>query len=135
MGQFCSRRAHSIILIQEQQPIIEVNIDDDDWDVIPLGRRNIRFIRAVKRIRNLLALRLLHSRFGSWLNTTASRAANKQRIRRTIAQLYSVLPRTALRGTAIIFNHLQRRGGKLFYKDARASFAAEARFRQAAIRR
>ena len=120
MGNFCARRravnqidVNGLIAIEADEP----------WIVIPHainqaqpneGRH--RFIKSVRRIVRLLFLRRVHSRLGSWLNTAASRQPHNASTRRIIAHMYATWPRTILRNTARIFEHLQRQRGVLVYR-------------------
>ena len=72
------------------------------------------FRRLVIRVRNLLALRVLWSRCGAWLNVTANRVSNS---RHRVASLRSYLSTGPLRGKAILFDHLVRVKGVLKHKN------------------
>jgi hypothetical protein len=70
-----------------------------------------RFRRAIKKVKNLLALRILWSRLGGWLNVSAFRHHPS---RRSVAWTFAYLGKI-VRPVAPLFNHLVRRRGRLQY--------------------
>ena len=129
MMSSCCKRRHNT------SPHVPVDdLFDDEWDVITVPshaavelpqhvvnnstRSTVPHLReTVKRIIKLLMLRKIHSRIGSWLNTSMSRTEQARATRKTLATLYATWPRTVLRRTACIFDHLERRRGILQYKS------------------
>ncbi len=70
-----------------------------------------RFQRAIKRVKNLLALRKLWSRLGAWLNVSSFR---QHPSRKSVAWTFAYLGKI-VRPVAPLFNHLVRRRGRLQY--------------------
>jgi len=70
-----------------------------------------RFRRAIKKVKNLLALRILWSRLGGWLNVSSFRHHPS---RRSVAWTFAYLGKI-VRPVAPLFNHLVRRRGRLQY--------------------
>ena len=70
-----------------------------------------RFQRAIKRVKNLLALRKLWSRLGAWLNVSSFR---QHPSRKAVAWTFAYLGKI-VRPVAPLFNHLVRRRGRLQY--------------------
>jgi len=103
----------------EQGVQAALDVEEQEWQVIPHEEntpRNIRFRAATRRVIKLLRLRKIFSRAGSYLNTAASRQAQNARIRRTMTEIFTSWPRTILKGTKVIFDHLERRRGELVYR-------------------
>ena len=95
--------------------------EDDQWLVIndiPNQEHpsRIRFRKTVRKIIKLLALRKIFSRAGSYLNTAMSRRQENARIRRVMTEIFTSCPRSILRGTKVIFDHLKRERGVLMYR-------------------
>ena len=100
--------------------------EDDIWhlvDNIPVidpvidqVPRNRRFIKAVRRIKTLLILRRIYARAGHYFDTANSRLPENTRLRMLMKSIFTTWPRTVLRRTAIIFNHVKRENGRLVYK-------------------
>jgi hypothetical protein len=81
-----------------------------------------RFQRAIKKVKNLLALRKLWSRLGGWLNVSAFRHHPS---RRSVAWTFAYLGKI-VRPVAPLFNHLVRRRGRLQYNHRFATPAWDA---------
>ena len=75
-----------------------------------------RFRRTVRKIVKLLAFRKIFSRAGSYLNTSMSRRPQNAHIRRVMTEIFTSWPTTILKGTKVIFDHLERRRGVLVYR-------------------
>jgi hypothetical protein len=69
------------------------------------------FRRAIKKVKNLLVLRILWSRLGAWLNVSSFRHHPS---RRSVAWTFAYLGKI-VRPVAPLFNHLVRRRGRLQY--------------------
>lgn len=117
MGNTCPRRHTNM----EQPQIAE----EEEWLVIPIVipepeqpvaiNPNRRFKNTVNKIKKLLILRKLFARAGSYLNTSGSRRAENARIRAVMSYIFTSWPRTVLRNTKPLFNHLRRERGQLVY--------------------
>ena len=100
----------------EQGVQAALDVEEQEWLVIPQEEntpRNIRFRAATRRVIKLLRLRMIFSRAGSY----PSRQPQNARIRRTMTEIFTSWPRTILRGTKVIFDHLERRRGALVYRQ------------------
>ena len=103
----------------EQGVQTEQDVEEQEWLVVPAEEnipRNIRFRSATRRIIELLRLRKIFSRAGSYLNTAASRQPQNARIRRVVTEILTSWPRTILKGTKVFFDHLERHRGVLVYR-------------------
>ena len=92
--------------------------EEEEWTLIinPVGHApNGRFIRIVKRVMNLLILRRIFAKAGSYLNTSVSRRAENAHIRAVMAHIFTSWPRTVLKSSKTIFSHLRRNRGQLEY--------------------
>jgi len=89
------------------------HVIDPVVDQVP---RNRRFIRAVRKIKTLLILRRIYAQAGHYLDTANSRLPENTRLRLLMKSIFTTWPRTVLRRTAIIFNHVKRENGRLVYK-------------------
>ena len=119
MGNFCARRViHHHVHVHQRIHEVEAHDEQDPWIVIPnpATPRNVRFQRVVRRAIKLLRLRLIWSKAGSWLNTHAARNPQNHRIRVVMSYIFTHFPRTVLRNTKTMFDHLQRRRGALTYR-------------------
>ena len=105
MGNICHRRRNMTDTIEE-----------NEWIVIQHTESNLRFKRVVKKIMNILIMRKIYARAGSYLNTSTSRKPENAHIRKTMSDIFSQWPRTALKGTKVIFNHVKRERGQLVYR-------------------
>jgi hypothetical protein len=97
--------------------------DEQEWTLIPSEENtntttttNTRFKRSVKRIIKLLQWRKLFARSGMYLQTSRSRRTENARIRRVMTEIFTTWPRTILKKTKVIFEHLKRERGVLIYR-------------------
>ena len=77
---------------------------------------NNKFKKAVHKVIKLLTLRRIWSRSGSYLNTAHARLPENSNTRRIMAFIFTSWPRTVLRNTKSLFDHLKREKGQLTYK-------------------
>ncbi len=121
MGNACSRRRHI-----EHIPTVEsdgIIVADEPWVLITGHTPNynhpliLHFKKVVRRVKHLLRLRRIFARAGSWLNTASASNPRFTRIRNIYMNIWTQWPRTVLRGTKVVFDHLERRRGILVYKS------------------
>ena len=119
MGNLCARRVvHHHVHVHQYRHAVEDTDEQDPWVVIPNPDipRNRRFRRVVCKVIKLFRLRTIWSKAGSWLNTQAARNPQNHRIRVVMTYIFTHFPRTVLRNTKTVFDHLQRRRGALTYR-------------------
>ena len=92
--------------------------EENEWILIPPQQQNPnrRFVKAVKRIIKLLRLRKIWGKAGRWLQLPNAHHPRNVRTRRVITHIFASWPTTVLRGTKVIFAHLERVNGRLVYR-------------------
>jgi len=93
-------------------------IEEGQWIVVVEQEHipNRRFICTVKRIMHLLVLRRIFARAGNYLGTSISRRPENANIRAVMTHIFTQWPRTVLKNSKNLFDHLKRYRGKLVYK-------------------
>ena len=98
----------------------QLSNDEQEWTLIPsevnTTTTNTRFKRSVERIIKLLQWRKLFARSDMYLQTSRSRRTENARIRRVMTEIFTTWPRTILKKTKVIFEHLKRERGVLIYR-------------------
>ena len=90
---------------------------EQEWLLIPAQPRTPgRFHRAVRTIIKLLKLRIVFAHAGHYLDNPISRRHSNRHIRAVMTEIFTRWPRTVLRGTKAIFDHVKRVNGVLVYK-------------------
>ena len=121
----CQRRSRS----GQAQPFVAVAAhlgaafeDNEPWVLIqqepnvaaPNEAARRRLIKAVRKIIMLLVVRRIWGNLGNWLSTRQS--WRSPRNRRILSNFWNTLAASHIRRFARVFNHVERRQGKLQYK-------------------
>ena len=98
------------------QDMINHDVHEDEWLLVPAPNTSSKFKKAIKRIIKLLRLRRIFASSGHWLQTVGKRIPGHPD-KPLHAHIFNNWPKTILKRTAVIFNHLERRNGVLLYKQ------------------
>ena len=92
--------------------------EEDEWTLVPPLNPNPsrRFVKAVRKIIKLLRLRKIWGKAGRWLQLPISHRPRYVRARRIISHIFASWPTAVLRGSKIMFAHLERVNGRLVYR-------------------
>ena len=101
MGSYCSRRRTAVQL--------------EEWILVDqLDRPNLaRFKKAVRKVIVILVVRKIWSRIGRWLQDPSNRQNSKYKV---LKKWWNQTSRTVIQPRSQLFDHVQRRSGKLEYK-------------------
>jgi hypothetical protein len=116
--RLCCRRCRQVdqpLNMNQHFDIADVNQDNDEWQLIPAPVTNVRFRSTVKKIIKLLRYRRIFAHAGHWLQTVG-RTQRGSQLYQHYSSIFTSWPRTLLKGTSVLFNHLERRHGVLCYR-------------------